>query len=397
MKKFQRIPGVRPVAVGIMVAAISFAVGAITAPSSHADVVVRIDSAKGLVNIRDAHTGRVMAFKASSADLANLKVGDEVKANWKSNALVEMKGVAKTAALVEPDYVEPCCGVVAVVKDRAAMQALLGGIFAEPGNNTKDPAEPVNGFTKNIKGIDAINGVQADFGNVLDGAEPVNGIILARNIATGALHVLNASVLASDGLSQTSAPITSSVRIGDPVSIDAAAGIAMLKSGTATYAFNLRGIKKYGEPINDLRAWVVEPDANAKGQYGIVKTEWHEKAISGHRSLYVYLPGEREKHEYYELQKREHSVLIGEYDMKVNGVLLEKVPVKAGHATRILMGALHYNADYANQLSVFDAKDRLSLKMQGGETFAIPIGNYYAKVGTRTMKIEIKENQVTEF
>ena len=71
----------RPVAL-VSVAATVMAL-AYAAASSHSDLVVRIDAAKGLVSVRDAHTGRVKAFQASAADLASLKVGDEVKANWK--------------------------------------------------------------------------------------------------------------------------------------------------------------------------------------------------------------------------------------------------------------------------------------------------------------------------
>jgi hypothetical protein len=380
--------------------------------ADHRDVVVRIDAAKGIALIRDAHSGRVMAFKPSAADLAKLKVGDEVKANWKTGSLMEIKGIANTAALIQPDYGAPCCGVVAVVKDRATVQALLGGILSNVDANPAEPvgkADPINELRSKIKGIDAVKGIQADFGSLLDPAEPVgkptvhsadpiNGIVLVRDNTTGAFHMLNLSVLPETGTGQVSAPITSSVKIGDPVSIDPATGIATLKTDTGLYAFNLRGIKKTAEPVGATKVpWVVEPDPKAEGRFGLIRTNWHEKTTNGFWNLYVFLPGKRDADEYHSFQQKENSVMEGEYDLRINGMFLENVPVKAGHATRILLGALHYTAPFANQLIILDSKDRRVNGIQGGTIIALPIGTYNLKVGTRMIKIEIKENEVTDF
>jgi hypothetical protein len=165
----------------------------------------------------------------------------------------------------------------------------------------------------------------------------------------------------------------------------------MFKQGETMYAFKVRGADNDGGP------WVIEPDPEAVGRYGMVRTNWHEKASSNHQSIKVYLPGKRDADEYHEVWKTKHSVMEGEYDIMINGMVLEKVPVKAGHATRILMGALHSTAPYAQQLHIMDTKDRAVRTLQGGETVALPIGTYHLKVGTRTINVEIKENEVTEF
>ncbi len=143
--------------------------------------------------------------------------------------------------------------------------------------------------------------------------------------------------------------------------------------------------------------WVVEPDDKAQGRFGLIRTNWHEAVGSGYQNIFVHLPGKRDVSEYKENFKREHGVMEGEYDISINGAFLEKVPVKAGHSTRILMGALNSTAPYANQLHILDSKDRRVGEIQGGETIALPIGTYQVKVGTRTIKIEIKENEVTKF
>ncbi len=143
--------------------------------------------------------------------------------------------------------------------------------------------------------------------------------------------------------------------------------------------------------------WVIEPDSGALGRNGIVRTKWHEKTSSTYQAIYVYLPGKHESDEYHEFFKSEHRVLEGRYDMRINGMWLLDVPVTAGHATRILLGALHSTADYANQLAIHDSKDQLVMKIQGGQIIALPIGEYHLKVGTRTFRVEVKENEVTEF
>lgn len=355
-------------ALGTALAALPLAVLAFAASaslSSHADIVMHVDAAKGVALVRDSHTGRVMAFKASAADLGAIKVGDEVKADWKTNKLVSVKGAARTLPLVEPDYGEPCCNVVVVAKDKAIANGLLSGIITGGG-----------------KPYDAV--------------APFYGIVIAKDLKTGAFHVLDTSV-AVEGetpAGATSHPMTMSkaideIKVDDPVWIYGKYGA--FKSKGVLYGFKLRGAETDGGP------WVVEPDPKAVGRYGIIRTNWPEKTGSGYQAIYVYLPGEREKQEYYEFWKKEHSVMEGEYDIKINGMILEKVPIKAGHATRILMGAIHSTAPYATQLTINDTKDRKVMAIQGGETIALPIGTYHLKVGTRTIKVEVKENEVTEF
>lgn len=356
--------------------------------------VVKADAARGMVTLRNRYTGRVM--QVSSPELAqSLKVGDVLDADPEMRQVISVNGIARTVALQEPAGLEPCCNVVGVIKDRAAVQALLGAVFGEPINDATMPAGSFDALKSKVKGIDAVKGIQADFRSVLDRAEPVNGIILAQDKLTGALHMLNASVTDPNTMGSVAAPITSSTRIGDPVSIDTTTGVATVKTQTGMYAFGLTGVKKSAS--TSANPWVVEPDPKAVGRNGIVKTSWHEKSGSGYQRIRVYLPGKRDKEEYYENWKTEHTVLEGEYDVSINGVFLSNVPVKVGHATRILLGALHSTAAYANQLAIHDANDNFCNKIQGGEIIALPVGKYHVKVGTRTIEIEIKENEVLDF
>jgi hypothetical protein len=332
--------------------------------SSHSDVVVHLDTAKGLAYVRDSHTGRVMAFQPTAAELGTMKIGDLVKADWKAGTLSELKGVKRTAALVQPDYGEPCCNVVVVAKDKAIANGLLSGLVT-------------------------------DGGKPYDAVAPFHGVIVVKDSKSGKYHVLDTAVLSEKEAPAGSPQLMEMSKLLDEVKVDTPVWVngkyGMFKQGNALYGFKLRGADNDGGP------WVVEPDSKAQGRYGIVRTNWHAKSGSAYQSIKVYLPGKRDADEYHENWKTEHSVMEGEYDVYINGMILEKVPIKAGHATRILMGALHSTAPYAQQLHILDTSDKKVMSIQGGQTIALPIGTYHLKVGTRTINIEVKENEVTEF
>jgi hypothetical protein len=306
-------------------------------------------------------------MQINSAELAKtLKAGDALDADADMKSVTSIKGAAKTAALIEPDYQEPCCSIVTIAKDKSIANALLSGIVSTGG-----------------KPYDAV--------------APFYGIVIAKDLKTGAFHVLDTSILIATAEPPSGAkasPMTMSkaiddLKVDDPVWISGKHG--MFKSKGVTYAFKLRGAD------SDSGPWVVEPDAKAVGRFGNIRTNWHAKTSSAFQAIYVYLPGKRDKDEYHNFFKTEHSVMEGEYDFKINGAFLENVPVKAGHVTRFLLGALHWTGPYANQLVIHDSKDRRVNGIQGGTVIALPIGTYNVKVGTRIVKVEIKENEITEF
>lgn len=332
--------------------------------------VVRTDVAKGLVTVRNRFTGQVKNINDAGL-AASLKAGDAIDADAGMGRVTSIKGIARTAALIEPDYAEPCCGIVAVAKDRSIANGLLQGIVTMAG-----------------KPYDAV--------------APFHGVVIAKNNSTGALHVLEMAVDMQAGAQpitagkpqitamRTMSKMIDEVKAGDPVDIQGNYGVVRAKGGH--YAFKLRGAEG-----KDKQPWKIEPDPKAEGRYGFVRTDWIEGTSTSNRVLFVYLPGEREKYEYYEVFKTEHSIVEGEYDIKVNGAIIEKVPVKAGNVTRIIMGALRSTGPSSQALFVHDMKGRQVQMMMGGEVVSLPIGTYQVKVGTRMIKIEIKEGEVTDF
>jgi len=144
-------------------------------------------------------------------------------------------------------------------------------------------------------------------------------------------------------------------------------------------------------------AWRLELDPKAEGHFGIIRTPWHPKTNQAYEAITVFRPGKRDAHEYQEHFKQDHSVLEGEYDVSINGMVLEKVPVKAGHASVIQLGALHSLAEYATQLPICDLNDREVARIQGGEVISLPVGTYHVRVGTRMVDAVIQDGQLTDF
>jgi hypothetical protein len=143
--------------------------------------------------------------------------------------------------------------------------------------------------------------------------------------------------------------------------------------------------------------WRLQVDAKAEGRFGIIRTPWHAKTNQAYETITVFRPGKRDAHEYQEHFKQEHSVLEGEYDVSINGMVLERLPVKAGHASVIQLGALRSMAEYARQLAILDSEDREVARIQGGEVISLPVGTYHVRVGTQSVDVKIEDGQLTDF
>jgi hypothetical protein len=317
-----------------------------------------------------------------------LKVGDALDTNAAMTQVTSIKGAPKTVSLREPDNIAPCCNVVSIAKDKQIANGLLSGIITNAGK----PFDAVAPFYGVVIAKDLTTGVLHVLDTSIDTAEPIAGINGTANPAEPVNNIKGKVDPAEPvgSMKRAMSKVIDELKMDDPVWISGNHGMVKGKGGM--YAFKLRGAEG-----KDSQPWVLEPDPRAEGRYGIIRTNWHAKVGSGYQAVSVYLPGKRDKPEYKEYFKKEHSVLEDEYDIVVNGIQLDKVPVKAGHATRILLGALHSTAKYENQLVILDSKDRTGAKIQGGETIALPAGTYHIKVGTRTISVEVKENEVTEF
>ena len=72
--------------------------------------ILTLQPPDGLV-IRDNGTGRIFRVKADAFDYANLKMGDQVNADYSSNKVTQIRGISRNYQISEPDPLDPCCGI----------------------------------------------------------------------------------------------------------------------------------------------------------------------------------------------------------------------------------------------------------------------------------------------
>jgi hypothetical protein len=255
----------------------------------------------------------------------------------------------------------------------SALKSLLSRVSnAEPVNTNSATLD----FRSLLRGADPINGI-------IDPAGPVNGIALLRDLASGAYHVVAVSGTPPPGV----------IGSGATASIDDKTGVALFRSNNQTYSHPLYR-PTTADPANK-GPWVVTPDAEIKGMMGRLVTNFHADTDGTWRGVWVYNVGTTDQVSYMVVGEP-HVIVEGEYDVKVNNVTLSRVPIKRGHETRILIGALKFGAGGQNRRSIFDASGRVELfQMNEYETIGIPVGAYSIKAGSRVVTFVIKDGEVT--
>ncbi|MEX2244123.1 MAG: hypothetical protein WD716_09795 [Fimbriimonadaceae bacterium] len=357
----------------------------------------------GVVTARETKTGRTFQFTVPADVAAGLKAGDAVDVNFGGMRVTGVKGAVRTAQIREPDPVEPCCSVVAFATDSAALEALLRGLSgAEPtgATNAANPnmdtgsalkallsrvsnAEPVGAtsatldFRSLLRTADPINGI-------IDPVEPINGIALLRDLSSGAYHVVAVS----------GTPPPGAIGSAATVAVDNRAGVALFRSGGQTYSHPLLRPAQGGSA--NKGPWVITPNARLSGIMGRLVTKFPEKTDSSGRLIYVYAPGTTEDHVSVAATGEDQDIVEGEYDVKVMRVTVPNVPIKKGHETRLLIGALTFAGRDQSLHYVFDSTGQKQLfQIIGYEIIAVPAGTYSLKAGNRVIPFEIKDGEVT--
>ena len=374
--------------------------------------IVSVEPVKGVVTARETKTGRTFQFALPANVAAGLKPGDAVTADLAAMKVATVKGVAQTAQIREPDGLDPCCNVVAFASDGVALEALLRGLSgAEPvgaNRNQGDSAEPLGDALKsllssisNAEPVGAMKGGRVDFRSIIKGAEmrhdiidlaePVNGIVVARDLTTGAHHVVMMTGTPPAGA------VGSAMMSGGGVSIDEENGLAMFRANNQTYSYPLyRPYATQGAGAQK-GPWVITPNAQLRGIMGRLVTKFHPQTDGTARMVYVYTPGTEEEVSH-AITGDPQEIVEGEYDVRVMNVTVPNVPIKKGNETRILIGALTFAAASANSLNyVYDATGQKELFLMIGKgTTSVPVGTYSIKVGARVVKFEIKDGELTE-
>jgi hypothetical protein len=324
----------------------------------------------GVVILRDSKSGRT--FKATlPADVASsLVIGDVVELDLPGMRTVSVKGTARAVQLAEPDWGAPCCAVVAFAKDGSALHSML---------NALSGSTSVNASQIDLKTLVANGG---SVSAIADPAEPLSGVLLVRDNANGAHHLLI--------LSGSTATGAMGATMSNPVVVDERGGFAVLRGANQSFTFPL------WKPDNaEQGPWVMTPNPSLSGINGRLVTKFAPGTDSAARVIRVFNPG-TENEVSMAVLGEDQTLIEGEYDVKVLRVTVPKVPIKKGFETRLLIGALAFASRDQDLHYVYDAKGEKQLfYLIGYEVIAIPAGKYSLKAGNRVVPFEIKDGQVT--
>lgn len=112
--------------------------------------------------------------------------------------------------------------------------------------------------------------------------------------------------------------------------------------------------------------------------------------------VYVYQPGATQQVAL-SVGSGTFPLAPGIYDVEVLKIRLTGVSVKAGHDTRVKVGALRITADNATTYRILDETQQRELtKGYGTSVFGLPVGRYMLHLGQRNEPISINDGTITE-
>jgi hypothetical protein len=82
--------------------------------------------------------------------------------------------------------------------------------------------------------------------------------------------------------------------------------------------------------------------------------------------------------------------------VEVTHARVEKVPVRKGFETRLLVGVFSAEVGGTTKVEIYDRSKEMRLSFGiGSRSFALPVGQYFAKIGERFVDFTIKDGEIT--
>jgi hypothetical protein len=153
------------------------------------------------------------------------------------------------------------------------------------------------------------------------------------------------------------------------------------------------------EPVSRLETIVAGPccaiTANTAltGRMGRLVVAFPAEAATGGTAVTVSKDGKELLSGY---GSRNWDLLPGVYEVSISGKQIQNVTVKAGHDTKVRVGALRIVAANDTRAVVIDAGNELT-SGYGTQMIGLPVGSFDVQVAGQTEQVVIKEGAVTDF
>jgi len=142
---------------------------------------------------------------------------------------------------------------------------------------------------------------------------------------------------------------------------------------------------------NTTDKWVINK-VNAKGDNGKLfvtlpeDTKW---------DITIYIAGSDKVLSNTMLQQN-FTLLPGNYDLEINHILIQGVPVEKGNDTRLKTGVLKIS-NLTSWTLYDEAKQKVLLNSTSAETRGLPIGKYKLTIKGQDQDIEIKDGKTVKY
>lgn len=317
--------------------------------------IIGINPGTNSVTARNNTSGQLFTFRAEPADIANLKLNDAVTTNESFTYVTAINNIRKqyfagpvnlmqvksadASGLVMLKYEEPCCRIVTI-----------------------ENAEPC---------CSRISAQQTSSGNIFQFIVPK---ALASTIKTG------------------DAVYSETISSGPHAIVQTMYNSNTGASNVFAFPVEQPGTLSGGLILNDN--WVMIPVTGMDGNFGRLNTtfpddvEWGIDIYTRPDRKLMMNRNPKEKQNYYDMEP-------GNYDFKLNNVMVANVPVEKGKETRLKAGYLVIKTD--NNWSLTDnIKNSVIYSGYGKKKIALPVGTYQLKQGAEYIPVIIKDGAVTE-
>lgn len=334
-------------------------------PGEPCCAVIGVNTKSNTVIARDNTTGRLFSFKADAMDIRSVRLKDPVTSNKDLTTVTAVNSVARKYNS------EP-------VND-------VRFNYGEPINDIKrTTAEPVNGLV-HINWAEPCCAITK-----IDNLEPCCNIVTAKNKTTGATLQF-----------KVPKPVLSTVKLGDPVYVEPCCAMAIVQSG---YQSSGNQLNSFGYPIengsgnseeNASAKWVIST-TNMKGVLGRLNTsfaadvEWSVEIRTGADNKYITSRSGFSKHGPW------YDIAPGIYDLQLNTIVVENVPVERGKETRLKTGVLSIVSE--GDWEIYnETKEKFQTSGNKPKKIALPVGSYQLKLGGQFYPIVIKDKETVEY
>lgn len=336
--------------------------------------VIAVNTTKGVVLARNFTTGQLFEINLPATEIKSFGLGTMLSANNNMQKVTALNGKPVSHATIrrysgatdsktsvkntEPVGVatmkmhpeEPCCNIIDLVVD---------------------PAEPVNGITQvRVNNAEPV-------GMQVNNAEPV-GIVTVRNKVTGETMRIYVPKKVIKG-----------INVGDPAYSEPVNGLVVIQAQAAGELLSY-GFYATSEKSND-KPWVIKKLNNKTGSGKILA----ELPSGTEFDVTIYTAGTGKVLSNTMMQKT-FVLLPGSYDVEINKIKLEGVPVEKGNDTRIKTGILHITNP--TTWTLYDESgQKVLINATSKQKRGLPVGKYKLALMGQNQIIEIKDGETIEF